>query len=139
MNELKNPEVAAAYKAKENYSDGTFEIYIVLAAKEIVELAKKKVTSSPNDDIAAIKKRCVDSLKTVEAEKPLHEYVWILKGFYELFTGNLVEYLIAFSVILAIRLGGTRAQEYFKMVLERVTKGQSFQKKCLFPTLIGLV
>jgi tetratricopeptide (TPR) repeat protein len=111
----------AAYKAREDYAEGISEIYILLAAKEILNLGTTKVIAVPPDQVAVIIKRCLENLKMAESEKLLNEYTWILKGFYELLQENK-----------------KRAEELFKMVLERVTKGQAAKKKFLFIALIGL-
>lgn len=87
MNELKNPEVMAAYKARDDYAEGISEIYILLAAKEILNLATTKVVSVPADQVAGIVRRCLDNLKMAEAEKLLNEYTWVLKGFFEFLQG----------------------------------------------------
>lgn len=88
VNELKNPEVMAAYKSREDYAEGINEIYILLAAKEIINLAKTKVLAVPQEQVTGIVKRCMDNLKLAEAEKLLNEYTWVLKGFYELLQGK---------------------------------------------------
>jgi hypothetical protein len=76
-------EVTAAYKAREDYAEGITDIYILLAAKEILSLAKTKTLSFPAEQVTAIVKRCLENLKSSEAEKLLNEYIWVLKGFYE--------------------------------------------------------
>lgn len=87
-----------------------------------MELAKKKVTILPTDDLTAISRRFLSNIQAAEGEKILNEYLWILKGFFELLQG-----------------GTPRAAELFKMVLDRVTKSQAVKKKFLFVALIGVV
>lgn len=84
---IASAEVAAAYRAKEDYAEGVSEIFIVLAAKEILDLAKMKVSLVTSEDVTAAVKRCIENLKAAEAEKLLNEYVWVLKGFFELLQG----------------------------------------------------
>jgi hypothetical protein len=81
--QIRSVEVTAAYKAREDYAEGITDIYILLAAKEILSLAKTKTVSFPVEQVTAIVKRCVENLKSAEAEKLLNEYIWVLKGFYE--------------------------------------------------------
>lgn len=53
-------------------------------------MSKKKVALASNEEISAAVKRCIESLKLAEAEKLLNEYVWVLKGFFELLQGSSI-------------------------------------------------
>lgn len=114
------------FREREDYAEGLTEIYVALAAKAMCDLTKLRATRnslSPEEDAQQAKK-VVESLKQADEKLRLNEYTWLIKGFYELMVMSDIK----------------RAEDHFKAVHDRATKGQNqLKKKFLFGSLLGLV
>jgi hypothetical protein len=72
------------YRGRADYVENMADIYNALAAKSIGDIGPHKEASGKDD--AAIK--VVDYLRKAEQQMRLHEYSWLLKGFFELKQGS---------------------------------------------------
>ena len=99
------------------------EIFVALAAKALTDLGrlKDKGNSKPQEEEDS-KKKIIDNLKKADEHSRMYEYTWLIRGFYEMRQGDL-----------------KRAEDNFKYVHDRATKGSTNQKKKFqFGSLIGL-
>lgn len=99
------------------------EIYVALAAKALTDLGRlrDKGSSKPQEEEESLKK-IIDNLKKADEHSRMYEYTWLIRGFYEMRQGDL-----------------KRAEDNFKYVHDRATKGTTNQKKKFqFGALIGL-
>lgn len=98
---------------------------MALAAKAMCDLTELRRTRklTAEEDTQHVKK-VVENLKQADEKLRLNEYTWLIKGFFELMVHNDVK----------------RAEDHFKAVHDRATKGQNqLKKKFLFGSLLGLV
>merc|ERR1712127_67730 len=87
---------------------------------ELGRIRDKSSTKSLEDNQYVTK--IVSFLRKADEHMRINEYTWLIKGFFELRQGDL-----------------KRAEENFKAVYDRATKGNNSQKKrFLFGSLVGL-
>ena len=113
------------FREREDYAEGLTEIYVALAAKAMCDLTQLRSSRklSAEEDTQHVKK-VVENLKSADDKLRLNEYTWLIKGFFE----------------LLVQADVKRAEDHFKAVNDRATKGQNqLKKKFLFGSLLGLV
>lgn len=74
---------------KEEYAEGTIDIYVALAAKALSNYSRARQTPLvPPHIIADFNKKIVDNLRLVDEKQRINEYTWLIRGFYEILQGN---------------------------------------------------
>lgn len=116
-------DVSEIYKQREDYAEGITEIFVALAAKSLDSLIKSRATTDAAEQHSFYAKQVVAALESADENHRMHEYTWVIKGFFEIIQGDT-----------------KRAEDHFKTVYDRASKGQNYSlKKHLFVSLLGLV
>lgn len=110
------------YKQRDDYAEGITEIFVALAAKSLDSLAKSRASCDVAEQHSFYAKQVVSALESADENHRMNEYTWIIKGFFEIIQGDK-----------------KRAEDFFRTVYDRASKGQNYAlKKHLFVSLLGL-
>jgi len=118
---LRDPTLEDLYTRRDDYAEGITDIFLAFAAKELISFSKAKLSTSSIELIQSTAKRCIDYIKLADEKLRIYEYTWFIKGFYEMVSGDY-----------------KRAEEHFRNIHERATKGNISKKKFTFVSYIGL-
>jgi hypothetical protein len=81
-------DITKIYRGKSDFVESMTDIYHALAAKSISDIGSQKDLAQGKDDPAA---KVVEYLRKAEQHMRMNEYTWLLKGFFELKQGSIVE------------------------------------------------
>lgn len=137
------PAIESIYRSREDFSAGIAEIYLAIAANAVGHIAKYRRShaipaasastvgsgltdmdiASADPFIAEQAKKALHFIHRADKESGLHEYTWLVKGFYDLVcTGDL-----------------KNAETVFRTAFERASKGTAAFKHFLFGASVGMV
>ncbi len=80
----------AHYKNQGDFTESLTEIFVALAAKELILLSILKSSGGPADQVSQVHKKCVEFIKLADERLRINEYMWIVKGFFEIIQGALI-------------------------------------------------
>lgn len=81
-------DVDKMYRERPDYNDGISSIYVTLAAQALSKLlnsaSQEYLVHKTNEELEKI---IVEYLNLADDRMKINEYVWIIKGFYEILQG----------------------------------------------------
>ncbi|RYG58463.1 hypothetical protein EON64_21295 [archaeon] len=83
-------ELESMFKGSADYVESVTELYLAMAARELLKLSElKNSVHVDTEQVSAVHKKVVDYMKLAEEKMRLHEYYWVLRGFFEIVNGIL--------------------------------------------------